>query len=72
MDNSLRNKILASNIKAERYRKGLTQAQLSELINVSISTVSLIERGIQTPSVYIIHDMSKALKIEISDLLKGI
>jgi len=44
-----RNKLLASNIKAERYRKGYTQFQLAEKINVSESTISLIERGLQTP-----------------------
>ena len=67
-----RNKILASNIKAERNRKGYTQSQLAELIDVSESTISLIERGIQTPSVFIVIDIANVLNIDISDLLKGI
>ena len=44
-----RNTKLALNIKAERIRKGLTQFMLAEKINVSESTISLIERALQTP-----------------------
>ena len=41
-----RNKIFARNLKAERYRKNLTQAELAEKVNVCESTISLIERGL--------------------------
>lgn len=68
----VRNKILAANIKAERYRKGLSQFALAEKINVSESTISLIERGIQTPSVFLVYDIAKVLKINITELFKGI
>lgn len=67
-----RNKILALNIKAERNRKELTQFDLAEKINVSESTISLIERGIQTPSVFLVYDIAKVLNIDINDLFKGI
>ena len=67
-----RNLILASNIKAERARKNLTQFQLAEMIGVTESTISLSERGIQTPSVFIVFDIAKTLKIEILDLLKNL
>ena len=67
-----RNLILASNIKAERARKGLTQFQLAELIGVSESTISLIERGLQTPSVFIVYDMATVLGIDLNDLLKNL
>ncbi len=67
-----RNKILASNIKAERNRKGYTQSELAELINVSDSTISLIERSKQTPSIFIVYDIAKALNININELLKGL
>lgn len=67
-----RNKILARNIKAERYRKGATQAKLAEKIDVSESTISLIERGVQTPSIFLVYDISKFLQININDLLKNI
>ena len=63
---------LASNIKAERYRKGLTQDDLSEKINVSTRSISSIENGYQTPSIFIVYDIAKALEIDINELLKGI
>lgn len=67
-----RNRILARNIKAERYRKGVTQAKLAEKIDVSESTISLIERGVQTPSIFLVYDISKYLQIDINELLKNI
>lgn len=67
-----RNRVLASNIKAERNRKGLTQFELAEKINVSESTISLIERGLQTPSIFLVFDIANVLGIDISDLLKGL
>ncbi len=62
----------ARNIKAERYRKGITQAELAEKIDVSESTISLIERGVQTPSIFLVYDIARFLQIDINDLLKNI
>ena len=62
--------ILALNIKAERTRRKYTQAELAEKINVSESTISLIERGIQTPSIFIVYDIAKVLNIDIKELFK--
>ncbi len=67
-----RNKLFARNLKAERYRKGITQSQLAELVDVSESTVSLLERGLQTPSVFLVYDIAKVLEIDINELLKNI
>ena len=68
----VRNKILAANIKAERNRKSLSQFELAEKINVSESTISLIERGLQTPSVFLVLDIANLLEIDINELFKGI
>ena len=67
-----RNKIFARNLKAERYRKGITQSELAEFTNVSESTISLLERGVQTQSIFLVHDISKILGIDINDLLKNV
>ncbi len=67
-----RNRIFARNLKAERYRKGVTQAELAERVDVSESTISLLERGLQTPSIFLVCDISKFLGIDINDLLKNI
>ena len=67
-----RNKIFARNLKAERYRKNLTQAELAEYVNVSESTISLLERGLQTPSIFLVYDIANIFEIDINDLLKNI
>ena len=66
------NKIFFCIFKAERYRKGVTQAELAEAIDVSESSISLIERGIQSPSIFLVYDISRFLEIDINDLLKNI
>ena len=65
-------KLLALNIKAERIRKGLTQFDVAEKINISESSISLIERGVQTPSVFVVYDIAKLLDIDINELFKNI
>ena len=67
-----RNKMLASNIRAERNRKGYTQFQLAEKINVSESSISLIERGLQTPSIFVVLDIAKVLEVNINELLRDL
>ena len=67
-----RNKIFAKNLKAERHRKGITQAELAEYVDVSESTISLLERGLQTPSIFLVYDISKVLNVDNNDLLKNI
>ena len=67
-----KNKILGLNIKAERNRKNLTQFQLAELVGISESTISLIERGLQTPSIFLVYNIAKVLMIDINELLKDI
>ena len=64
-----RNKIFARNLKAERYRKNLTQAELAECVNVSESTISLLERGLQTPSIFLVYDIAKTFEIDINELM---
>ena len=65
-------KIFARNLKAERYRKGVTQEELADKINVCESTISLMERGLQTPSIFLVYDIARFLGIDINDLLKNL
>lgn len=65
-------KQLALNIKAERVRKDLSQAQLAELANISERSMSQIEQAKQTPSAFTIFDIANSLKIPIEELYKGI
>lgn len=63
---------LASNIKAERARKNLSQAELAELIDVSENSIGKIERAEQNPSAIMLYSIAKALKIDLNELFKGI
>lgn len=65
-------KKLASNIKAERNRKGLSQAQLAEHIQASENSIGKIERAEQNPSAIMVHRIAKTLEISIEELFKGI
>ena len=69
---STRRITLGKNIKAERTRASLTQSELAENIGISESSLSLIERGIQTPSVFIVYDIANNLNIDINELFKNI
>ena len=63
---------LGFNIKVERMRKKLSQAQLAEIANISMESVQKIETGRQTPSVFIFFDIQKALNVSVETLYKNI
>lgn len=65
-------KIIANNLRAERNRKNYSQEVLAEKTNLSSQTISFIERGVQVPSLLTAFDLSKALEIDINELLKGL
>lgn len=71
MDNS-RLKTLASNIRAERHRKGISQEFLSEKINISTRSISAIENAHQMPSALVLYDIAQTLEIDINVLLKDV
>lgn len=60
---------LSENIRIERARKKMSQYALSEKINLSTCSISAIENGWQTPSVFVVYDIAKALEIDINTLL---
>ncbi len=63
---------LANNIRAERNRKNYSQEKLSELSGISVSSISLIERKLQVPSIFVVCQIAKALEVDIKELLKDI
>jgi transcriptional regulator with XRE-family HTH domain len=58
------------NLRKARESRGFTQAQLANELNVEISQISRIERGLINTSVTTIYNISTVLKIDISDLFK--
>lgn len=54
-----------------RLAKGFTQEQLANEIGAEISQISRIERGVINTSVTTLFAISKALKIDVSELFKS-
>jgi transcriptional regulator with XRE-family HTH domain len=55
---------LAANLKALRSRWGLSQAELAEQSEVSVSYVGEIEMGVKWPQAAILERLSKALHVK--------
>lgn len=63
-------KKLAFNIKVERMRKGLTQAQLAERIEVHEKYIGKIETGKQNITIKTLSRLADVLEIDACKLLK--
>lgn len=61
---------LGSKLKRMRKEKHLSQIKLSKLSKVPQTTISNIERDICSPTINTLKALSKALKINISQLLE--
>jgi len=56
---------LGERIADLRRKRQLTQAQLAKAVDCSVEFISLVERGVNAPSVARLEDFAKALKVEI-------
>lgn len=61
-------KRLGQRIGALRKTRGLTQAGLAKLIGCSEDFISLVERGVNAPSVAGLEKFARVLKVEVVDL----
>ena len=57
-------------LKALRERRGLTQAQLAERVDVTRVTIARLEVGMRQPGIDLLEALAKALKVKVTDLLK--
>lgn len=57
-------------LRKYRRNKDLTQEQLAELVGVSVDFVSLIERGLSSPSFDTIQKMSEVLEVPVEEFFK--
>ena len=58
------------NIKNLRTSKGVTQQNLADKLDVEISQISRIERGVQNTSLINVKNIAEALDVDIADLFK--
>jgi transcriptional regulator with XRE-family HTH domain len=61
-------KKLGQRIAALRKARKLTQEQLAEAIGCSVEFISLVERGVNAPSVAGLEKFAKVLKVEVREL----
>lgn len=65
-------KVLGKRIKAQRIAKGTTQEHFAEHLDVSVSYISQMERGITKISLDRLATVSDYLECEMSYLLEGV
>lgn len=63
---------LGRNIKIERIRNDITQEQLAERINMSVSYVSKLEQGLTSPTAIALYKMSKVLNIPMEKFFEDV
>jgi len=63
--------LTGATIKGLREKRGLTQAQLAELLSVSDKAVSKWETGAGYPDITLLEPISSALSVSVAELLAG-
>jgi len=61
-------KKLGRRIAELRRKRKLTQEQFAEALGCSVEFVSLVERGVNAPSVAGLEDFAKVLRVEVREL----
>ena len=61
----------ATNVRRLRAKKGLSQKALADKVGISVSYVSMLERGQRSPPLETIEKMARALGVPPSALLGG-
>lgn len=71
-DNKKVENILPERIRYYRQKQGLTQGQLSELVNVTEHYIAEIENRLKFPSMELIKKISLALNVPIYNLMQSL
>lgn len=62
-------KLLGRCIKTYRIKKGLTQAELAEMVNVATGMIGCYERGEKAPGRDVIFELAKVLEFSLDSLI---
>ena len=65
----MNNRLFGERLAALRKEKGMTQAQLAEILNVSNKTISRWETAEGYPEITLLVPLAKALGVTVDDLL---
>ncbi len=63
--------VTGNTIKTLREKRGITQKELAEIINVSNKTISKWETNKGLPDIGVIGELAKALGVSLAELLTG-
>jgi transcriptional regulator with XRE-family HTH domain len=61
----------AGNVRRLRAKKSLSQKALADKVGISVSYVSMLERGQRSPPLETIEKVAKALRVPPASLLGG-
>lgn len=61
----------ANNVRRLREKKKFSQKALADKVGISVSYVSMLERGQRSPPLETIEKMAKALGVPAASLLAG-
>lgn len=61
-------KLFGSNLRKARETKGYTQEQLANELDLEISQISRIERGVISTSIYTLYLIASILEVDINGL----
>ena len=70
--NPLRDKdyLLGKRIQHLRIKRGMTQERLAEEAKISITHLSMVETGKDTPSLKLVYKIADILDVKVEDLFK--
>ena len=60
---------IGERLKKYRLNQNLTQAELADMVNKDISTISKIETNAANPSLATLNKIAKALNVSVTELL---
>lgn len=63
-------RIVGRRLKVLRKQRGLSQEKLAEMVGKSVDAISSIERGVSTPLLETVYDLSVALGVRLFDLYR--
>ena len=63
-------KVIGRNIRKYREKKGWTQEDLAEKVDIHVSYVGQIERGLRYPSLKVLFKIADVLSIKVYKLLE--
>jgi transcriptional regulator with XRE-family HTH domain len=71
MEKSEFNKKIGRYLRDIRLEKKWTQAELASKVNSDFQNISRIERGIISPTLYWLNNITDALEINLGDFIKN-